>query len=243
VVWPVTAATRFFADVGAVRTPDQMLDLLHWRATDAGLLLYGFWRLPQRRYDFAKYVLGRDTFIHENVPTGHTTELFAIARERGPSALSRRAWRNMGPFTFQEAINDAPLESGDRWIVDLNEKYGVRDGLYCPSPFLWMVCFWSSARLQLTEEQRALFVFMAQRAALALQKIVPPPTIDRPALSPRQIEMLRAMSEGWLDREIAEHLGISEGTVRTHIERAMKTLQVKTRPQAVREAMHWMHIP
>ncbi len=50
-----------------------------------------------------------------------------------------------------------------------------------------------------------------------------------PALSPREIEVLRRVSQGDSNKEVALLLGISPATVRTHLERIFKKLDCKSR--------------
>jgi HD-GYP domain-containing protein (c-di-GMP phosphodiesterase class II) len=49
------------------------------------------------------------------------------------------------------------------------------------------------------------------------------------ALSPREIEVLRRVSQGDSNKEVALRLGISPSTVRTHLERIFKKLDCKSR--------------
>lgn len=56
-------------------------------------------------------------------------------------------------------------------------------------------------------------------------------------LSDREIEVLQAVAEGKSNREIADHLTISEKTVRAHLRSIFRKLEVGDRAQAVAEAM------
>jgi two-component system nitrate/nitrite response regulator NarL len=55
---------------------------------------------------------------------------------------------------------------------------------------------------------------------------------DRPVLTDRQIEVLRRISTGQLNKIIAAELGISEKTVKSHITAIFKALNVLNRSQA-----------
>lgn len=52
-------------------------------------------------------------------------------------------------------------------------------------------------------------------------------------LSPQQFRVLNHLVEGLLNKQIAEKLSISEGTVRAHVSGIFKKLNVNTRTQAV----------
>lgn len=52
-------------------------------------------------------------------------------------------------------------------------------------------------------------------------------------LSPRQLEVLRLLVYGFSNKSIAKQLGLSEGTVKTHMVRIFSTLGVHSRAEAV----------
>lgn len=52
-------------------------------------------------------------------------------------------------------------------------------------------------------------------------------------LTPRQLELLRAVARGGTNRQIARDLGVTEGTVRKHLEHVYERLGVHSRTQAV----------
>ena len=54
-----------------------------------------------------------------------------------------------------------------------------------------------------------------------------------PALTVREEQVISQCAEGLLDKEIAERLNISEGTVRKHMQSILKKLNCKTSRQAV----------
>jgi RNA polymerase sigma factor (sigma-70 family) len=59
---------------------------------------------------------------------------------------------------------------------------------------------------------------------------------DLTTLSPREREVLKLVSQGHSNREIAEQLFISETTVKAHLRSILEKLQVKNRAQAVAKA-------
>ena len=57
-----------------------------------------------------------------------------------------------------------------------------------------------------------------------------------PRLTPRQTGLLRLLAAGHTNAQIARRLGISEGTVRTHLENIYARLNVSSRTAAVTRA-------
>ncbi len=60
-----------------------------------------------------------------------------------------------------------------------------------------------------------------------------PESTGLPKLSPREEQVLRLFAAGARDKEIADQLGISVTTIRTHVEHIYEKLHVRTRPEAV----------
>ena len=61
----------------------------------------------------------------------------------------------------------------------------------------------------------------------------PAPPPDLSALTPREVEVLRLLAEGMNNGEVAEHLFLSEATVKTHVARILAKLGLRDRVQAV----------
>src|ERR1700685_1044811 len=53
------------------------------------------------------------------------------------------------------------------------------------------------------------------------------------ALTPQQFRVLKYLADGMLNKQIADSLDISEGTVRAHVTAILRKLRVSTRTQAV----------
>lgn len=71
--------------------------------------------------------------------------------------------------------------------------------------------------------------------------ILPPgprvgPAIDRLGLTPRQRDVLALLGRGITNRQIAQQLGLKEGTIKLHVAAILKALHVVNRTQAVIEA-------
>jgi NarL family two-component system response regulator YdfI len=69
------------------------------------------------------------------------------------------------------------------------------------------------------------------REAIASHRAVSPPLVE--ALTPREIEVLGMMVEGWGNKEISTRLGISEHTVKFHVASIMGKLNASSRTEAV----------
>ena len=68
------------------------------------------------------------------------------------------------------------------------------------------------------------------------QKLVE--NMGRPALSARELDVLKLVSEGESNKIIGDQLGITEGTVKTHVKGLLSKLKAPGRTAAVREAVH-----
>src|SRR5579871_5180375 len=60
---------------------------------------------------------------------------------------------------------------------------------------------------------------------------------EAPLLTPREIEVLHAVSEGLTNKEIARQLDISQHTVKFHLESLMRKLGVSSRAEAVAKSL------
>lgn len=58
------------------------------------------------------------------------------------------------------------------------------------------------------------------------------PETEEPALSQREIAVLRCVSQGLTNKEIAKKLSISDGTVKNHVHNALHKLHMENRVQA-----------
>lgn len=67
---------------------------------------------------------------------------------------------------------------------------------------------------------------------LMTRTLHPTPPHGKELLTPRELDVLRALAQGLTNREIAEKLVISETTVKTHISSILSKLQLTDRTQA-----------
>jgi len=72
---------------------------------------------------------------------------------------------------------------------------------------------------------------------LLVQRAAAPAAVAGPALSTRELEVLRLVAEGLSNREIGERLYVGEATVKTHLLHTFTKLAVADRTRAVTRAM------
>ena len=103
--------------------------------------------------------------------------------------------------------------------------------------------FQAGARAYFLKDVKGQDLINAIRAVRAGQRPLPPEIaarlaerIPRSELSPRELEILKLISRGGSNREIANSLNISEGTVRVHASNIFAKLGCSDRAQAVTEA-------
>jgi DNA-binding NarL/FixJ family response regulator len=105
-------------------------------------------------------------------------------------------------------------------------------------------------RTQLVEAVRAaargetvLAPPVAARLISRLRSPAPQPAPPENPLTPRELEVLRAVSRGLSNAEIGRELFIGEATVKTHLLRAFVKLGVDDRTRAVTAAMERGYLP
>ena len=189
--------------------------------------------------------LGKTVFLHRSVPKGFWDEFLELARRHLP-APGMLGYLALGPYTMSEAMKRLELSGTDRWPIELALKYGQRDRLLCPVGGRWVVVYWSKKVLCLTPEDRALLFMGASFAAIRLQRLIDP-YVKRlgtgSSLTPRELAVLRLLSNGKRVREIARLLDLGEETVRSHTKKAQSKLGVHDRTHAVVQAVRLRLIP
>lgn len=86
-------------------------------------------------------------------------------------------------------------------------------------------------------ERDVLLLGMVRAHLVALRDAVLSRTHDQADLTRRQVQLLRLVASGFTNRQIARHLGLSENTVRKHLENIFERLRVTSRAAAVARAM------
>lgn len=82
---------------------------------------------------------------------------------------------------------------------------------------------------------RSVIIAIARRVAEARDRQTERPPVE--ALTPRELDVLRALTEGLSTPEICEHLFITPNTLRTHVQNIMGKLHVHSKLEAVAFAL------
>ena len=151
---------------------------------------------------------------------------------------------------LRSVVKNADFYSAPRWHAtgmysDVCRPQGFEHVLllYLPEPpgrvtgpgrTVRLYCYRGSG-LDFSERDRALLVLLRPhlyQAYLDVERRHHPV----PRLTPRQNDLLRLLAAGHTNTQIARQLGISEGTVRTHLENIYDKLGVSSRTAAVTRA-------
>jgi DNA-binding CsgD family transcriptional regulator len=97
------------------------------------------------------------------------------------------------------------------------------------------LAFWRDRGSDFSERDRALLALLRPHLYQAYLDAERRRT-GAPRLTPRQWELLHLVAEGYTNSQIGARLGVSEGTVRKHLENIYGRLQVSTRTAAVTRA-------
>jgi DNA-binding CsgD family transcriptional regulator len=231
---------NYCGSVDQCRSPISVLNALNEAVFQTGAVsVLLAVRMPLKVADWDALVLGKSVFVLEK--NDFWTEYTSLAPQLGdPTAMM--AHLSIAPYTWTESMRALELVAADRWVYELGLKHGIRDGFNCPVGTRWVVVYWSSKVLTkiLSREARALLFLAASFAAIQLDRLVSPDALrigKASPPSPRELAVLRLLSIGGRTHDVAEHLGVSEETVRTHIKRAQAKLGVTNRSHAVAEAM------
>ncbi len=237
---------HFTETVGQLGTPEAVLDVLDaiaWQPTRAHVL--GASLLPINFGTTDSLVVGKTVFLHKSAPKGWWEERMQLsARSPAPGDVAARL--ALSPFTVSEVMKSLEPIGVDRWAVELNMKYGMRDFFACPIGGRWIFAYWSPKVMQLEENQRALLYLGAAFATARLQKLAPPFTgrlSKGTSLTPRELSVLRSLSLGHRVAQISKDLGLGEETVRSHIKKAQMKLGVRNSMHAVAQAVRLRLIP
>jgi DNA-binding NarL/FixJ family response regulator len=85
-------------------------------------------------------------------------------------------------------------------------------------------------------ERDALLLSLVRPHLVAIRDATFKPAKDTPELTSRQRQLLNLVATGLTNRQVARQLGVSEHTVRKHVENIFGRLQVSSRTAAVTRA-------
>jgi len=85
-------------------------------------------------------------------------------------------------------------------------------------------------------EREQLLALERERTAAGFRLDPSGPTQTRPPLTSSQQEILRLMTDGFSNKEIASRVDVSENTVKSHIQEILRRLQARNRVQAAVQA-------
>ena len=86
---------------------------------------------------------------------------------------------------------------------------------------------------QVQEGGSPMTSYIARKVVQWFQKQSTPVHAETDGLSPREREILRLLARGYAYKEMADSLGVSMGTINTHIRRIYQKLHVRSRGEAV----------
>ena len=106
-------------------------------------------------------------------------------------------------------------------------------------------CSYISKRTSLMKIQEALFIinrggsYMSPSIARKIAKhFMPKAPKEKDLLTPRQIQIVDGLVEGLSYKLIADKLSISIDTVRDHIKRIYRTLEVNSKAEVIRKSLN-----
>lgn len=180
-----------------------------------------------------------DVFSSDAVTADKQPELWEAARETTQLAVREWIRRGREPLAYSTEMRDAgndPMQQAI-WELGLGNTlmHGTRD-LRGPNS-----SFFIFGRLGRNPRRRSREVcdillptlhFAAHRYAL-LDNDEFKRRVPTPDLSVREIQIMRGVRDGKTNMEIGAELGISPLTVKNHIQRILRKLQVSNRAQAV----------
>src|SRR5215831_16040645 len=124
----------------------------------------GAWRVEPKKI---RRIWNAHHMHHRIFSESDWLEYFALARERSPSIVAQKIWRNDGPFTLREANPSGT----DQWVDDFYASRGRNDGFYCPcGP--WTLMYSSREKLSLTSNIRALLFTAANITVSRLEELL-----------------------------------------------------------------------
>jgi LuxR family quorum sensing-dependent transcriptional regulator len=238
----------FARGIDELRSSDQVLDRLSSITRQyCELQVLAAALLPVRWGDVGTMELGKTVFLHKSAPCGWFEQYRELCRRSMAPGLML-AHLAMAPFTISETMRKLEPIGVDRWAQELALEFGIRDGVTCPVGGRWIVAFWSKTviPLEAISDLRPLLYVGASFAAIQLQRLMSPQGSrlgKGVLLTPREASVLRLLSAGQSIRQMADHLGLGQETIRSHLKKSQAKLGVRTNTHAVAQAIRLRLIP
>jgi len=138
--------------------------------------------------------------------------------------LAEPQWQGWGRTAYAE------------WVRSIGVRGEVTIALPPEGGMEHRLILWRYSGRDFTERDCLLLTLIHPHLA-ALQRTATHRRAGTVELTPRQWELMRLMSTGMTNAQIATRLSISEGTVRTHCENIFRQLHVNNRVAAVAKAL------
>lgn len=235
---------RFPCEIGAARSVSEVGQVLLRRILPLGFDTYVIGAVPPPGNP------NPTPFTVDNLTHGFWDEYLERGMAERDPAL-RATSLNCGPVSFQQ-IRDgragfAP-EPEELEVLDMAARYGQPHGLLVP---VYRAQGYRGA-VALTGpgpdpvgSVRTMLRFLAEHAHDRMRKlhVNRRPDQARPALSPREIELMALALRGLNDEEIAFAAGIATRTVRFHFENVRRKFQARSRSEAIATAVNLHLLP
>lgn len=158
--------------------------------------------------------------------------------------LMKSGLRRLAPTTWRSFSKEKTVSDGQRIILSHAHEFGFIDGYFLPVHMLdgsvACVSLFSEAVLPEAGAVPHALHLLSLYYSFSVRRALAPDIATQVAaisLTPRQRECLQWVRAGKTDWEIGQIIGISEHTVIEHLDQARRRLGVRTRTQAVIEAV------
>src|SRR5215831_1148294 len=157
------------------------------------------------------------------------TEVVALARKHNPDVILMDL--RMPGMSGVEAIAAIRAERPESAVIVLTTYQGDEDIRRALAAGAQSYLLKGMSHLKLLEAIRSVRTGHTYFPR-SIRNCVPA-KLNRPALSPRELDILRLIVKGLSNQEIAEALNITRGTVKWHVNIILRRLDVNDRTQAV----------
>jgi LuxR family quorum sensing-dependent transcriptional regulator len=222
---------------------DKLMNLVDEIAfAERGLHCMGWLRVPLRWFDVME---APEPLIklHKSVPKKWLEE-WTLRIRQWPDVDVLYGFTVPMTYTNSELRSRAHLTGGDEWTLEVQQRHGIWDTLICPVAGRFLFAYWSKKNIELDYSDRVILHLLA---ALVCHKVwAEQPVLEQfenPNLRPRELACLKCYSLGKDVNGTAEHLGLSQETVKEYLKNARRKLKARTTTQAVANALRMRLMP